>query len=104
MIAAFSAWFNQTIAVSTMTGMDRFGSPAFGTPISTRCYIEAKPTKVVSAAGEEVVSSAKIYLPGNANLTCKTRLILPDGTAPILLKVEQIVNESGILELTVVYT
>jgi hypothetical protein len=103
MIEAFRSWMNQSVSISASGSMDKFGTFTFGTATSTKCYIESKPRKVVSATGIEVVSSATIYLSGNANYNPKMRILLPDGTTPPVLKIEQIVNERGILEMSVVY-
>lgn len=101
MISEFLSWLNQTVMVSTPTGLDMYGQVSYGTAAAVKCYIDYTSKKVLSQAGEEVVSSAIIYLPGC--YSSQTKIAMPDGSNPTVLNAKIIANEQGNLEMTLLY-
>lgn len=57
-----SAWLNQRIRVASESSRDGYGKPIYGTPREISARVERSSRLVRNARGEEVTSSARVYL------------------------------------------
>lgn len=85
----FAELFPHTITLESYAGVDGYSKPRYGSPTSYTARVEYKARLVKDSRGNEVVSSATVYLmivpPG---LSDKDRITLPDGKKPVIITVE----------------
>ena len=101
--ADFADWRDYTVTISQFTSFDKYGTPSYGTGTSTACYIEMSPKLVRNTTGQEVVSSARVYVIGDSSITPLDKIALPDSSTPPILRVDHFYNDVATLELTVIY-
>lgn len=77
------------------TGQNGYGSPSYSTPVTRPCRIEFKVAPMVTATGEERVSSTRIFFDADFVLQLRDRLVLSDGTAPQIQSLALYTNEYG---------
>ena len=99
----FADWRDYTVTIAQFTSFDKYGEPAYGTGTSTACYIEMSPKLVRNMTGQEVVSSARVYIVGDATITPLDKVTLVDSSTPPILRVDHFYNDKATLELTVIY-
>ena len=99
----FKDWRDYTVTIAQFTSFDKYGEPTFGSGTSTKCYIEMSPKLVRNVTGQEVVSSARVYVVGDATITPLDKIALPDSATPPILRVDHFYNDVGTLELSVIY-
>jgi hypothetical protein len=97
----FLDWRDTSLLIYPFTSYDKFGTPSYGSSVSTPCYIEMHPKLIQNSVGQEVVSQARLYVVGNISYTVLYKVVLPDGKYPPVLKVDHYYNEAGIVELSV---
>lgn len=101
--ADFADWRDYTVTISPFTAYDKFGTPSYGTGVATKCYIEMSPKLIQNTTGQEVVSSARVYVVGNSNLKVQDKVVLVDGKYPPILRIDHFYNDVAVLELSVIY-
>jgi hypothetical protein len=94
----------QTVTLAPYASQDAYGQVTWGAGVSTPCRIVQKNTKVLNPAGEEVLSTTRIYLDGSVSVTVRDKVTLPDATTPPILSIEDYPGASGTSFLKVVYT
>jgi hypothetical protein len=101
--ADFADWRDYSVTISPFTAYDKFGTPSYGTGVATACYIEMSPKLIQNTTGQEVVSSARVYVVGNSAYGPRDKVVLPDGKYPPVLRVDHFYNDVAVLELSVIY-
>lgn len=101
--ADFADWRDYTVTIAQFTSYDKYGEPVFGAGILTQSYIEMSPKLVRNTTGQEVVSSARVYVVGDATITPLDRITLVDNSNPPILRVDHFYNDEATLELSVIY-
>lgn len=104
MLSGTKVWFKQTITIEPYSAMSAGGEPTYGASTTASCRIVQYEQKTIEVGGTPIVSSTQIYLPGDTTITKRDRITLPDGTKPVILKVESIPGASGTTYLKVIYT
>jgi hypothetical protein len=99
----FADWRDYTVTISPFTSYDTYGGPTYGIGVSTKCYIEMSPKLVRNSAGQEVVSSARVYVIWSSSYSVLDKVVLPDGKYPPVLRIDDFYNDKSTLELTVLY-
>ena len=100
--ADFADWRDYTITIAQFTSFDKYGEPSYGAGASTACYIEMSPKLIRDSKGQQVVSSARMYIIGDGTVTPLDKVTLPDSSSPPILKVDHYYNDVGVLELSVI--
>lgn len=85
----------QTVTVEPRTGVDAYSKPTYSAAASWPAYVDFKPKKIRKLDGEEVVSSAQIYVGGVSGATVNSRITLPDGRQPVILMVNKLSDAQG---------
>jgi hypothetical protein len=98
----FADWRDYIVTVYQFASFDKYGAPSYGTGVSTACYIEMSPKLIRNSTGQEVVSSARIYIVGDGTVTPLDKVVLPDSSSPPILKVDHFYNDKATLELSVI--
>ncbi len=84
-----------TVDVYSIASRDAYGSPNYGTPSSYSARVVRKPTRVVDAAGDEVVARGVVWVATTDTIDPEDRIELPDGTTPPIIAVDRISDEAG---------
>lgn len=98
----FADWRDYNVTYYPWTSYDAHGNPAFGTSSTVSGYIEMSPKLVRDMKGQQVVSSARLYLVGSTGYNVKDKFLLPDGKTPPVLCIENYYNDKATLELSVI--
>lgn len=78
-----------------LTGRDTYGAPTYGAPTSFACRLVRENRLVRDAQGDEVVSTAHVWLGGTPAVAPDDRVTLSDGTTPTIASVERFPDETG---------
>jgi len=100
----FLEWFNQTVTIEPFTGVNAYGEPQYGTAVQYSAFVQQKPKLVRAATGQEVVSTAQVYLDGMVSVGVQDRITLLGGSQPVILSVEALPDETGAVHHRVVNT
>ncbi len=96
MITELRAFMTSTITVEPWKSQDQYGVPTYDAKISIVARISEKPTRVLDATGQTVVTGAVAWTDaGSTVITAKDRITLPDGSQPPLLAVHRMPDENG---------
>ena len=98
----FADWRDYTCTIAQFTGWDKYGAPTFGSGTSTACYMEMSPKLIRDSKGQQVVSSARLYIIGDVTVTPLDKVTLSEGSTPPILKVDHYYNDKATLELSVI--
>lgn len=90
-----SGLLDTTVTWYPFSSRDAYGVPTYGDGTSYDARIVRKHTKVVNAAGEEVVSKAQVWLAGTPAVATADKVLLDDGTYPPIIAVERYADADG---------
>lgn len=93
-----------TVTFYAQASLDQYGKRTFsGTGVEYRCRVQDTNELLRNAEGREVVVTGKVYLYGAPNLTTDHKIVLPDGTSPVIHAVTVNNDESGSHHTVVLY-
>ncbi len=95
-----AARLRQPVIVERWLGQDAYAKPIFSPPVTIMGQVSGVAQLVRSATGQETASNTTIILPGDAAVTVKDRLTLPDGTHPTILSANTAPDAAGNLTTT----
>lgn len=75
-ISSWAHMMSSTVTVAPKTGMDTYGKPTYGTPVSYKAHISRKKMLVRGAGGQEVESQQQIHLMGSPAVVPTAQLTL----------------------------
>jgi hypothetical protein len=58
---------------------------------------------IIDSQGRETVSSVQVYIDGDDEVETTSRITLPGGEQPVILKVEERTGPGGMAHLKVIY-
>jgi hypothetical protein len=97
-------WMCESLTIEPATTIHSYGRYSFGTAVNVAARIVPKTQKIIDKNGQDVISSAEIYVDSSATVTVNDRITLPDGTKPIILALQKFRDALGNLKLKVIYT
>ena len=80
---AFLEFFGDTVTLEPYTGQDVSQAPTYGAPVSYQAQVLPYVERVITAAGREVRSSARVLLPDRLQIDPRSRITMPAGFAPL---------------------
>ncbi len=89
-----SSLFHQTVRIAAYLS-DVDGDTTYATPASYPCRIDYVLRRVLTATGDNISSTATIYLNGT-QVRPRDKVILPDGTAHTCLAVNTLYDGHGV--------
>jgi len=101
---ALLSMLNQTVKIAPLSSIDVNGKSIYGDDVNIPARVEYKTTRVLSGTGEDVISSTQTYVNGDVTVTTTSRITLPDGSTPLILKIDQHPDEDGNIYYKVIYT
>ena len=92
----FLEFMPHTISVYEHDGFNEYAEPSYSTTATTySAMVEERPDVVRSAFGDEVVSSHVVYVASTARIDMTSRIVLPDGSEPPLIRSDVFSDETG---------
>jgi len=91
----WSDLMTQEVTWEPRTGLDEYSRPTYGAATAVRCRVVGRPRMTRDVDGQEVVSTTTIYCDGNPGISPVDRVTLPDGSQPVILRVESYPDENG---------
>ena len=67
MSPALAALLTQTVTLATVSGRSASGQPTWNTPASVAARVEEERREIMGAFGQQVVSSHRVYINGDAS-------------------------------------
>ena len=86
---------NQLVTVAPHTGNDAKGRPVYGTAVQYAARVQAKPKIVLNRDGQNILSSARVYIDPSAVIAIDSQITLPDGSQPIILQLFPSYDKDG---------
>lgn len=95
--AAFLDMMPNTVVVYPKASLDQYGKRSFSaTGASYRCRVQDSDDLIRTDDGREVVISGRVYLYGApTTITTDSRIVLPDGTSPVIFRVTVNNDDTG---------
>lgn len=93
----FEAMMTSTVVVTPWSSFDMYGEPVFSSASSTyTCRLEAKPTVISNAQGDQIVAKTVLYISSTSALYATSRYVLADGSEPVVQHLERVYDNDGI--------
>ena len=80
-------FLNQTVTITPYSSMTSEGDRSYGAAVSYPARIENVTKLIRNQSGEQVVSTAQVFMQPSAVVTYYDRITLPDGTTPVILRI-----------------
>lgn len=94
-----------TVTVFARTATDAYGKLSFAaTGTAVRCRLQPSDEVMKDAENRDVVAKGTIIFFGAPAVSTDSRILLPDGTVPLILSVQVFNDDTGVHHTTVVYT
>lgn len=105
MLQGTKKWMKQSITVYPASGFNSNGQSTYTTPITIPCLIIQAVTNTRDAMGNDATSTSRILIEGSYTVTNKDKIVLPDGTIPYIISVENVPSMTdGTSFAKVIYT
>lgn len=93
---AFLEFMPHTISVYPHAGFNSYGEPSYSTGATTyAAMVEERPDIIRNSFGEEIVSSHVVYVNSTSRIAMTSRVVLPDGSEPSLVRSDVFSDEDG---------
>ena len=100
----FLDFMPHTITVYEFSGVNEYAEPSYSTTATTySAMVEERPDMVRSPFGEEVVSSHVVYVASTARIPLTSRVVLPDGSEPAMIRSDVFSDEDGLAHHVVLF-
>lgn len=85
-----------TISVYALASVNQYAEPTHSTSATSyTCLIQEMPSMVLDAYGEEVVSSHTVYVASTSRIPLTSKVVMPDGSEPHLVRSDVMSDEDG---------
>lgn len=86
-------YLNQTVQIRRKTGVDGYGKALYAAAVTAKARVEFKNRLVREAGGNQVVSSAQVYLMDACG--AEDRVFLPDASERTVISIEEVPGLGG---------
>lgn len=90
----FSDWPLETVTWQKLTSRDQYGNPTYGSAVSGKAYI-MYATEEYRMVIEDILIDTIVFILSAPILTAEDKVILPDGSAPVMAGVQRWMDERG---------
>ncbi|CAB4144769.1 hypothetical protein UFOVP1296_30 [uncultured Caudovirales phage] len=102
--AQFLSMMPTVVTVYPNSGLDAYGKISHGaTGVAVRCRVQDKDTRYATERNRDEFNNGTIIFYGCPDITISSKIVLPDGTSPIILSVDNHNDESGLHHTTVTF-
>lgn len=94
--AAFLDLMPSTVTVYAKTAMDAYGKFSFAASgTAVRCRIQETGQVIKTENNRDVFETGQIFFYGTPTITTESKIVLPDGTSPLILSVRVHNDDTG---------
>lgn len=87
--------FSETVTIFSASAVDAYGKISYGASVSVPAHLVAETKLTVTPDGREVVETGKVYLYGQVTMNTDSRIVLADGTSPLVIGVDSPFDNVG---------
>lgn len=88
--------FSETVTLYPPTALDKYGKRTWAASgVSAPAHLTAEEKLSKTADGRDVLETGKVYLYGQYNVTTDHRIVLADGSEPIIIAVDEPYDQNG---------
>lgn len=90
--------FSETVVLYPSASIDKYGKRSFvaaSAAASIPAHIVSETKMTIDVEGREVVETGQVYLYGNYTVTSDYQIVLPDGSKPVIIGVDNPHDENG---------
>lgn len=98
-ISDFHDLMPDTVQIAPFLASDAYGAPGFGAAVARRARVALRPVRLRRPDGSDTVARGQVWLGDPAPVDVRDRLVLPDGSMPEILAIEQASGEAGLHHL-----
>ena len=84
-----------TVTLSTVASRDDYGVPTYNTGVEFVARVVRRHRLVRTVDGDEVISTAQVWIAGCPTISPDDQIELSDGSTPPILAVEKFQDENG---------
>jgi hypothetical protein len=95
-------FLNQTVRIAARTGFSE-GRPAYGASIKAAARVEFRRRMTIAKDGQQVASTARIYLSPTTEIAVTSQITLPDSSTPEIIDFGTVYDDKGRAIYKVVY-
>lgn len=94
---SFRELFSETVTLYPPTALDKYGKRSFAASgVSASAHYMAEERLLKSNDGRDVVVKGKLLIYGNVTATTDYRIVLDDGSEPIIVSVDYPHDQDGV--------
>lgn len=94
---AFLELFSETVTLYPPSTVDKYGKRSFSASgVTAQAHYMAEERLLSSADGRDVVVKGKLLIYGNVTADTDYRIVLDDGSSPIIVSVDYPHDENGV--------
>lgn len=102
--AAFADMMTSTVTVYASDTVDAYGKSTYdATGVEWQCRIQERIQKYPSENNRDVFENGSIIFYGDPDITTDSKIVLPDGSSPVILSVTKHLADDGPHHTTVVF-
>jgi len=87
-------FLNQTVRIAARTGFLE-GRPAYGTSKKAAARVEFRRRMTITKDGQQVASTARIYLSPDTEIAVTSQITLPDSSTPEIIDLGTVYDDHG---------
>ncbi len=92
----FLEFMPHEIVVYPLLSFDEYADPTFSTSGTTyQAMVEERPDVIRTTFGDEVISSHVVYVASTSRIDLSSRVVLPDGSEPSLVRSDVFSDDDG---------
>lgn len=94
--AEFLEFMPHTIVVYPLLSFDEYAEPTYSTAgVDFAAMVEERPDVIRTTFGDEIVSSHVVYVASTERIDLSSRVVLPDGSEPPLVRSDVFSDPDG---------
>ena len=95
-ISEWSDMMPHTVTYAAIASRDAYGKPTYATAVTYRARVAYKQTRIVNRLnGQDAIATGEVWLMAKIIPAIDARIVLPDGSTPIILNWEVFPDENG---------
>lgn len=83
------------VTVQSFISYDAYSNPSYGSPNVFQARVTYRNRRVLNDKGEEVVARGEAWLATILPISARDKVMLSDGTLPLILNVSKVSDEDG---------
>ena len=95
MDALLKEFLTETVYLSTQSTVNSYGKRTFSSGVAYAARLVYEDRLIRKADGRDILETGRAIIDGNPEVTNNSKILLPDGTTPVITSVSQVKDEFG---------